>query len=88
MAERNERAWRIGQANTVISHRLVCPGTVDEQVEEVVAGKRRIADLVLPASSSVGDLSADQLRQALGLRPEALVDEISADMLPHDEAAA
>jgi superfamily II DNA or RNA helicase len=83
-----DRAWRIGQANTVISHRLVCPGTVDEQVEEVVAGKRRIADLVLPASSSVGDLSADQLRQALGLRPEALVDEISADTLSHDEAAA
>jgi len=81
-----DRAWRIGQANTVISHRLVCPGTVDEQVEEVVAGKRRIADLVLPASSSVGDLTAEQLRQALGLRPEALVDQTSADTLAHDEA--
>jgi SNF2-related domain/SNF2 Helicase protein/Helicase conserved C-terminal domain len=83
-----DRAWRIGQDNTVVSHRLVCPGTVDERVEEVVAGKRRIADLVLPASSSVGDLSADQLRQALGLRPEALVDETSADTLAHKEAAA
>jgi SNF2 family DNA or RNA helicase len=81
-----DRAWRIGQANTVISHRLVCPGTVDEQVEEVVAGKRRIADLVLPASSSVGDLTPDQLRQALGLRPEALVDETTADTLAHDQA--
>jgi SNF2 family DNA or RNA helicase len=70
-----DRSWRIGQEKTVISHRLVCPGTVDEQVEEVVAGKRRIADLVLPASSSVGDLTPDQLRQALGLRPETLVDE-------------
>src|SRR5262249_37944861 len=38
-----DRAWRIGQTKTVISHRLVCPGTVDERVEEVVAGKRRIA---------------------------------------------
>jgi SNF2 family DNA or RNA helicase len=81
-----DRAWRIGQVNTVISHRLVCPGTVDEQVEEVVAGKRRIADLVLPASSSVGDLTPDQLRQALGLRPEALVDETTADTLAHDQA--
>jgi SNF2 family DNA or RNA helicase len=81
-----DRAWRIGQANTVISHRLVCPGTVDEQVEEVVAGKRRIADLVLPASSSVGDLTPDQLRQALGLRREALVDETTADTLAHDQA--
>ncbi|MBV8296236.1 MAG: DEAD/DEAH box helicase, partial [Acidimicrobiia bacterium] len=29
-----DRAWRIGQERTVVSHRLVCPGTVDERVEE------------------------------------------------------
>jgi len=73
-----DRSWRIGQERTVISHRLVCPGTVDERVEEVVSGKRRIADLVLPASSSVGDLTADQLRSALGLRPDDLIDEQEA----------
>ena len=60
---------------TVISHRLVCPGTVDERVEEVVAGKRHIADLVLPKSSSIADLNADQLRLALGLRPDELLTE-------------
>ena len=70
-----DRAWRIGQTRTVVSHRLVCPGTVDERVEEVVAGKRHIADLVLPSSSSLADLDADQLRVALGLRPDALLTE-------------
>ncbi len=70
-----DRAWRIGQKNAVVSHRLVCPGTVDERVEEVVAGKRRIADLALPASSSLGDLGADQLRAALGLRPDEVIAE-------------
>jgi len=83
-----DRSWRIGQAKTVISHRLVCPGTVDEQVEEVVAGKRRIADLVLPASSSVGDLTPDQLRQALGLRPDALVDDPTDEGVTPEETAA
>jgi hypothetical protein len=68
-----DRAWRIGQSRTVISHRLVCPGTVDERVEEVVAGKRHIANLVLPKSSSLADLSSDQLRLALGLRPDELL---------------
>ena len=68
-----DRAWRIGQDKTVISHRLVCPGTVDERVEEVVAGKRHIAQLVLPRSSSIGDLTTDQLRLALGLRPDELL---------------
>ena len=70
-----DRAWRIGQTRTVICHRLICPGTVDERVEEVVAGKRRIADLVLPKSSSLADLDSDQLRLALGIRPEALLTE-------------
>jgi len=68
-----DRAWRIGQNLTVISHRLVCPGTIDERVEEVVAGKRHIADVVLPRSSSLADLNNDQLRLALGLRPDELL---------------
>ena len=53
----------------------MCPGTVDERVEEVVAGKRHIADLVLPKSSSLADLDATQLRAALGLRPYELLTE-------------
>jgi SNF2 family DNA or RNA helicase len=70
-----DRAWRIGQSRTVISHRLVCPGTIDERVEEIVAGKRHIANLVLPAKSSLADLNNDQLRLALGLRPDELLAE-------------
>jgi superfamily II DNA or RNA helicase len=70
-----DRAWRIGQSRTVISHRLVCPGTVDEKVEEVVAGKRHIADIVLAKSSSIADLNTDQLRVALGLRRDELLEE-------------
>ncbi|MDQ2754672.1 MAG: DEAD/DEAH box helicase [Actinomycetota bacterium] len=92
-----DRAWRIGQTNTVVSHRLVCPGTVDERVEEIVAGKRQVAGLVLPARSSLGDLDAAQLQAALGLNAEELVeDELSgADAIapaggrgPEEEEAA
>jgi hypothetical protein len=69
-----DRVWRIGQENTVICHRLVCPGTIDERVEEVVAGKRQIANLTLPKSSSIGDLDADQLQMALGIDASMLLD--------------
>jgi len=69
-----DRVWRIGQENTVICHRLVCPGTIDERVEEVVAGKRQIANLTLPKSSSIGDLDADQLQMALGIDSSLLLD--------------
>jgi SNF2 family DNA or RNA helicase len=83
-----DRAWRIGQTNTVVSHRLVCPGTVDERVEEVVAGKRRIADLVLPSGSSLGDIGADELRQALGLRADTLIQDEPDDTERQEESAA
>lgn len=69
-----DRVWRIGQENTVICHRLICPGTIDERVEEVVAGKRQIADLTLPKSSSIGDLDASQLQLALGIDASMLLD--------------
>ncbi len=68
-----DRAWRLGQSRTVISHRLVCPGTIDERVEEVVKGKRHVAGLILPKSSSLADLSTAQLSLAFGLRHDELL---------------
>ena len=76
-----DRVWRIGQKNTVICHRLVCPGTIDERVEEVVAGKRQIADITLPKSSSIGDLGANQLQQALGIDTSQLLEMGSDDVV-------
>ena len=83
-----DRAWRIGQDKTVVCHRLVCPGTVDERVEEIVSGKRRIANLVLPESSSVDDLHSDQLRAALGIDPDALLTEEPVRQADRQEVAA
>jgi hypothetical protein len=79
-----DRAWRIGQNRKVVCHRLVCPGTVDERVEEVVAGKRRIADLVLPKNSSLSDLAPEQLRAALGLRADTLIEDLPEDHTASD----
>jgi SNF2 family DNA or RNA helicase len=83
-----DRVWRIGQTSTVVCHRLVCPGTVDERVEEVVAGKRRIADLVLPKSSSIDDLDSGELQAALGIDPDAvLADDLETERLDAGAAA-
>lgn len=83
-----DRAWRIGQKSTVVSHRLVCPGTVDERVEEIVAGKRQVAGMVLPARSSIGDLDAEQLRSALGLSIDEVIEEEPTDGSSSEEEAA
>jgi hypothetical protein len=61
---------------------------VDERVEEVVAGKRHIADLILPGSSSLADLDANQLRVALGLRDDQLLTEDDSDLLAEADASS
>ena len=76
-----DRVWRIGQEKTVVCHRLVCPGTVDERVEEVVAGKRQVADLVLPKSSSVEDLDVTQIQVALGIDTDLMITDDESDLL-------
>src|SRR6266540_3275398 len=60
-------------ANHVVLYDRWWNPAVDERVEEVVAGKRHIAQLVLPRSSSIADLNTDQLRLALGIRPDELL---------------
>ena len=55
---------------------------------EVVQGKRRIADMVLPKSSSIGDLDADQLRVALGINQDAVLAADPDDDLPLNGAQA
>ena len=82
-----DRVWRIGQQRTVVAHRLVVPGTVDERVEEVVAGKRQIADITLPKSSSVSDLDSEQLRRALGIDPAQLLTEEDYDVETRSSSA-
>ena len=72
-----DRAFRIGQKKNVLVHKFICPGTIDDRVEDVVAGKRQIADVALPKSSSVEDLDPEQIRRALGLRVDELVDDVA-----------
>ena len=41
-----DRAWRIGQHRSVFVHKLVCQGTVEERISELIDDKRRLAGMV------------------------------------------
>ena len=41
-----DRAWRIGQGRTVVVHKLVCEGTVEERIADLIDEKRALADAV------------------------------------------
>jgi SNF2 family DNA or RNA helicase len=50
-----DRAWRIGQTKTVISHRLVCPGTVDERAAGLAVALAAAAGLLDVSNGGLTD---------------------------------
>ncbi len=58
-----DRAYRIGQQRNVLVHKLVCRGTVEERIDELIAGKQRLSDEVLEggAETQLTELTNDEL---------------------------
>lgn len=65
-----DRAHRIGQSRSVFVHRLVSAGTVEERIDEMIGRKRDLAQRVVGTGEGwLTDLSTDDLRGAVALRP-------------------
>jgi SNF2 family DNA or RNA helicase len=65
-AQATDRAHRIGQSRVVTSYKLVCPGTVEEKVLGLQAGKRGLlADVFEASAAEAAKLSLSDLRELL-----------------------
>ena len=42
-----DRAYRIGQKKNVIVHRLICRGTIEEKIDELINSKRELTRQVI-----------------------------------------
>ena len=64
-----DRAFRIGQKRNVLVHKFVCRGTVEERIDELIAGKQRLSDDVLSggAESALTEMSDDELISMVSL---------------------
>jgi non-specific serine/threonine protein kinase len=68
-----DRAFRIGQERTVQVRKLVCVGTVEERVADLIRQKRRLTGATVGSGDSwLADLSTDQLVDVLRLGSEAV----------------
>mgnify|MGYP003938820827 CR=1 FL=1 len=64
----SDRAWRIGQDRPVQVHRLICEGTVEDRVAQLLEDKRRLADAVVGSGEAwIGELSDADLRALVSL---------------------
>jgi len=68
-----DRAWRLGQAHTVLVHKLVCEGTLEERIAQLIDDKRGLAASVLGTGESwLTELSTDELRSLVALSPASV----------------
>jgi superfamily II DNA or RNA helicase len=70
-----DRAHRIGQERSVLVHKLVCPGTLEERIDQLIRSKESLADSVLGGSGDtwVTELDDGALAEVLRLRRAALL---------------
>lgn len=65
-----DRVHRIGQERTVQVRRLICKGTLEERINELLQRKRELVDQVVGTTKGfVTQLSNDELRELLQLTP-------------------
>lgn len=59
-----DRAYRIGQRRDVQVHKLVAKGTIEERIDEVIAGKVDLARAVMPAGEAwLTEMGFDELQR-------------------------
>lgn len=68
-----DRAFRIGQRRDVQVRKLVCVGTVEERIDEMLTSKKELADIAVGSGENwITELGTDELRMLLRLGDDAV----------------
>ncbi|MFI6902598.1 SNF2-related protein [Nonomuraea sp. NPDC050394] len=68
-----DRAFRIGQRKNVQVRKLICAGTLEERVDEMIERKKALAERVVGTGEDwLTDLSSQELREVFRLGAEAV----------------
>jgi SNF2 family DNA or RNA helicase len=70
-----DRAHRVGQRKPVFVYSLICLGTLEERIDELLESKRELAAKVLAgrAEDWLGDLDLGAIRDAVALSPDSVL---------------
>lgn len=68
-----DRAFRIGQTRNVQVRKMICSGTLEEKIDEMIEGKKEISESVVGTGEGwLTELSNEDLRTVLALSREAV----------------
>ena len=66
-----DRAYRIGQTRDVLVYRMICAGTFEEKVNEMLAAKSELANMtVVSGENWLGSLPTEDLRKLFNLQQQ------------------
>lgn len=67
-AQATDRAFRIGQKQNVIVHRLITKGTLEEKIDAMINSKKQLANLTVSTGEKwIGELNDKALKQLISL---------------------
>ncbi|HEX9766649.1 MAG TPA: DEAD/DEAH box helicase [Nitriliruptorales bacterium] len=70
-----DRAFRIGQRRDVVVRKLVCTGTLEERIAELIERKKDLAERVVGTGEGwLTELSTDELRRVVALSADAVAE--------------
>ena len=71
-----DRAFRIGQRRNVQVRKLVCVGTIEERIDEIIASKRRLADTAVGSGEGwLTELPVEALAELVDLSDDAVSED-------------
>ena len=71
----SDRVWRIGQHQKVSVHVLVCPGTLEDRIDEALTAKRELAaSVVRSTESAITEMSDADLSELVNLVRERVLE--------------
>ena len=65
--EATDRAYRIGQSRFVHVHKLICTGTLEEKIDEMLDKKQALNDEIISSDSWITELSTDEIKELVAL---------------------
>jgi hypothetical protein len=69
-----DRVHRLGQRKPVFVHSLICTGTLEERIDQLLDSKRELVEKVMAGTSEdwLGNLDLGAIRAAVALSPDAM----------------
>ncbi|EHS59364.1 DEAD/DEAH box helicase, partial [Paenibacillus sp. Aloe-11] len=70
-----DRVFRIGQSRNVQVHKLICQGTLEERIDELIESKRALSEQVVGSGEHwLTEMSDDELRGLIALQNDVWID--------------